>query len=369
MPGLAFHRIPGSHDVGTALAAIATGLNSLANVAQLSGLPHIQPMLFLAIAIVHTLQTFKENKKAFAQLAEDMYSMVQAVVGHQQPFSPELDRQVTDFIAVLENIQIFIQDHQRRGTFFRLFAATDEASRIRDYRRRIRLALDVLQTQMQINIHENIVLLLNERRSAAHPPSYAAAVTDSSDPAIPEELRRIADENFDRLLPILGVVSVFQERPDARQIAGVLGLYETDVRDLWEPISSHIYGLDSAGQTRCLRYLENVVCGRNGTPSIDPSEYHNLVAQWCLTSESQVCASDIFYVSDFWAHHICQSKPSLQLHDALLSSGIPLDPISKDELPNVVLWLEQIRANEEQWASLISTYRQLCGTSQESLVT
>ncbi|KAJ7125748.1 hypothetical protein C8R43DRAFT_1135075 [Mycena crocata] len=65
----------------------------------------------------------------------------------------------------------------------------------------------------------------------------------------------------------------------------------------------------------------------------------------------------------------CKRLRGTALHDALLSSGIPLDPISKDELPNVVLWLEQIRANEEQWASLISTYRQLCGTSQESLVT
>lgn len=118
----------------------------------------------------------------------------------------------------------------------------------------------------------------NERNAArADPPPYTAV-----DPTIPGEVRRIAEDDSERLLPILGVVSVFQEPPTIKQISRVLGLAEDEVRAVWRPIAVHLDELDADGKTQCIAFLVRLVCLANGTPSITSPTYHNLVAQWCL---------------------------------------------------------------------------------------
>jgi hypothetical protein len=134
---------------------------------------------------------------------------------------------------------------------------------------------------MEMRTHENIILIarLCERNaSRTDPPPYT--VEDST---IPEDVRRIAQDDSERLLPILGVFSVFQEPPTIKQLTRVLGfLAEDEVREVWGPISVYLDGLDSDGQTRSLAFLERLACQAGGTTSIDSTTYHNLVARWCL---------------------------------------------------------------------------------------
>ncbi|KAJ7753129.1 hypothetical protein DFH07DRAFT_516435 [Mycena maculata] len=153
------------------LATVVTSLNSIASVAQVSELPYIQPMILRATAIVTTIQHLKENKRAFTRLAHDTHKMIETVmsaVDYRRGLSEELKRNVTDFTVVLEKIWVFIREHQSRISLLRLFAVADDAKKIQELRREIRMARELFE----IRIHENIVHLVaeNARRNADHPP-------------------------------------------------------------------------------------------------------------------------------------------------------------------------------------------------------
>ncbi|KAJ7113963.1 hypothetical protein C8R44DRAFT_229551 [Mycena epipterygia] len=338
------------------LTTILNSLNTMMNVVQLAGVavPHIHPIIALAVAIVATLQQFRANKRAFEGLANAIHSMAEtivAVVQHRHwTLSDELARYLKEFTTVLRSTEEFLDVHRSRGAFRRFFTAAEDAVKIEDYKQLIKEGLLRFQTQMQMGMFENIVNLM-QQRNTDHPPSYA--ITDV-DPVIPNDVRRIAEEDFDRLLPILGVFTVIQEPPSIRQIACVLSVDENSVQQVWGPISSYLDGLDSDGRARCLKFLET---HRDGTSSLDASKYHNLVAQWCLTG-AKVASSDIFYASDFWVHHVCHASPSLELRDALTKSELPFDSDFRDGLPEIISWLEQIHKDEQEWANLLASYRE-----------
>ncbi|KAJ7483517.1 hypothetical protein FB451DRAFT_1364420 [Mycena latifolia] len=354
------------------LSAILTSLNTMAGVAQLAGVPYIQPIILLAAAIVTTIQQLKENTKAFVQLAHDTFILVQAMA-QVRTHSVELEQGVREFTGVLQTIQSYLQEHLRRNAFLRLFGAADDASKIQDYRARIKLAREVFEMQMHMRTHENIIHILRYRseRNSAQPPAYTAEEAADIYPTIPENVRRIAEDDFECLLPILGVYGVFQKPPSIKQMARVLGLAEDEVRAIWEPISSYLDGLDSDdGKTRCIADLERIACRASGIASIDSATYHNMVARWCLVgpkggskhvanfgevlSLNTLSPRDVFYASDSWVYHVCHSSPSEDLCDALTQSEIPVDP---EDLPEIIAWLEQIQSDEVQWASLLSTYQ------------
>ncbi|KAJ7113971.1 hypothetical protein C8R44DRAFT_984544 [Mycena epipterygia] len=341
------------------LTSILTNLNGMATLA---GVAHIHPVVLLAVAIVKNIQQLRENKRAFRWLAEDIYNMVEVVAGvvrDRQSLSDELSHHVDEFTVTLQSTKEFVDAHRSRSSFRRFFTVADDAGKIEDCRRQISWALARFQTQMQMGMFERIAILreAGERDASSHLPAYTAV---DAEPVIPEHITRIAEENFDRLLPILGVFTVFQEPPSTRQIAHVLDLGENEVQDVWEPISSYLAGLGADAQVRCLKFLEKVLCQRDGTSSIDAANYHNLVAQWCL--EPKVASGDIFYASDCWVHHVCHASPSLQLRDALTDSELPLDPDYLNDLPEIISWLEQIHTDEEEWANLLSIYRERCSS-------
>ncbi|KAJ6530829.1 hypothetical protein DFH09DRAFT_1183944 [Mycena vulgaris] len=346
----------------SSLSVIISSLSSMASLAQLGGVPYVQPIILLASAIVHTIQQLKENKRAFKQLANDTYTMVQAIASVLQDrptVSDELKRSVKDFTDVLERIQTFVCQYPVRGTWNRVFAVADDASKIQDCGKQIRDARDIFEMQMQIRTHENIFLILRERgerRASRPPPPYNSEDVGGMYSDIPEEVSRIVHEDFYRFLPILGVFIVLQESPTIGQIARVLEIAEGEVQEVWGPVSSYLDGLDADGKTRCLGCLERLVCRTDGTPSLDSPKYHNLVARWCLAG-SKLCASEIFYASDFWVHHVYRSKPSLELRDALTNSETPLESDFPDDLAKIISWLASIDDEEGQWSKLLSTYR------------
>ncbi|KAJ6530855.1 hypothetical protein DFH09DRAFT_1183995 [Mycena vulgaris] len=356
------HRVP--RDTLSPLSVIISSLNSMASRAQLDGVPYyVQPIILLASAIVHTIQQLKENKRAFKQLANDTYAMVQAIRSVLQDgpiLSDEVKRSIKDFTDVLKGIQTFVRQHRVRGTWHRVFAVADDASKIHDCGKQIRLALDIFEMQMmQMRIHQNTARTPGERaeRRASLPPPYSSEDVGGMYSDIPEEVSRIVHKDSYRFLPILGVFSVFQEPPTIGQIARVLEIAEGEVQEVWGPVSSYIDGLDADGKTRCLGCLERLVYSTDGSLSIDSPTYHNLVARWCLEG-SKLCASDVFYASDFWVHHVCHSKPSLELRDALTNSQIPLESELADDLAQTINWLERIDDEEGQWSNLLLAYRE-----------
>ncbi|KAJ7910596.1 hypothetical protein B0H13DRAFT_2329289 [Mycena leptocephala] len=337
------------------LGAILNSLHCMA-----ISVPYIQPVVVLASAIICGIQQLKENKRAFARLAKDVYNMVEAIA-QVHIHSVELQHSVEKFSTVLQQILHYLQEHGARGSILRFFGVAYDASRIKEYRSQIQTAREVFELQMEMRTHENIILIarLCERNaSRTDPPPYT--VEDST---IPEDVRRIAQDDSERLLPILGVFSVFQEPPTIKQLTRVLGfLAEDEVREVWGPISVYLDGLDSDGQTRSLAFLERLACQAGGTTSIDSTTYHNLVARWCLVGPKGG-ARDVFYAANSWAHHVCHSDPSIELLDALTESEIPLAFESSEDLPAIIAWLEGIQSDEEQWGALLSTYRAQLATT------
>ncbi|KAJ7483532.1 hypothetical protein FB451DRAFT_1555475 [Mycena latifolia] len=327
----------------------------MAGGAQLAGIPYIQPIILLAAAIVTTIQQLKENTMAFVELAHDTVTLVQAIA-QVRTHSVELEQGVREFTTVLQTIQSYLHEHRGRKLFLRLFGAADDASKIREYRGQINQARGVFETQMHMRTHENIIHILRHRseRNSAQPPAYTAEEAAEIYPMIPQNIRRIAEEDFEYLLPILGVGGIFQKPPTIKQMARVIELAEEEVRAVWEPISSHLDGLDSDdGKARCIAGLERIACRAGGIPSIDSATYHNMVARWCLVGPKGG-SKDIFYASDFWAYHVCHSNPSETLCDALTQSEILDDP---EDLSEIIAWLEKIQGDEVQWANLLSTYQ------------
>ncbi|KAJ6530160.1 hypothetical protein B0H19DRAFT_1082567 [Mycena capillaripes] len=312
------------------LSAIIHGLNCMA-----IPVPYVQPVILLASAIICDIQQLKENKKAFARLGQDIYEMVEAIA-QVQIHSVALQHGVDKFTAVLKQILNYLHEYRARNPILRFFGVTYDASRIGEYRGQIQAAREVLQLQIDMRTHENVFLLVreqNERNAArADPPSYTTV-----DPTIPEEVRRIAEEDSERLLPILGVVSVFQELPTLKHITRVLRLAEDEVRAVWCLIAAHLDELDADGKTRCLAFL---------------------VRLWCLVGPKGG-AKDVFYAANSWAHHVCHANPSPQLRNALAESDIPLASESFEDLPEIIAWLEGIQSNDsdQQWGALLSTYR------------
>ncbi|KAJ7467791.1 hypothetical protein B0H11DRAFT_2239208 [Mycena galericulata] len=342
------------HNGAISLAAIAASLSEMARVAQVSGLPVIEPLIIVAAGIITTIQQLRENKKAFIELAGETHTMLKTVlevVQGRQNLSQELERDVKDFLDVLKEVEIFVEEQKKRGRLTRLFAVLDDLKKIQGCRRRLTLAFRVFELRLQMGIRDDVVFLKREavRGNLPHPPSYTPGGVSGTDPTIPEEVSRIAQEDFDRLLPIIGVYSVFQEPPTILQISGVLNMDEGEIMD----------SLDSSRRAIFMGYLGDLVCRRDGSLLLDLPKYHDLVAQWCLGQK--VCAKDAFYAADFWVYHVCHSSPSPQLRDALTESDIPLDPISNNDLPEIISWLEQISSDEGDWQSLITTYRQQYG--------
>ncbi|KAF8146723.1 hypothetical protein K438DRAFT_1990338 [Mycena galopus ATCC 62051] len=344
-------RIPLIDSASITLSVILHGLNCMA-----TSVPHIHPVTILATAIICNIQQLKANKKAFARLGQDVYDLVQAIA-EVEIHSVALQDGADKFTAVLEQILNYLLEHRARNLIHRFFGAVYDASRIGEYRGQIQTAREALQLQIDMRTHENVFLLVresNERNAAlADPPPYI-----SVDPTIPEEVRRIAEEDSERLLPILGVVSVFQGPPTIKQIARILGVAEDEVRAVWSLIAAHLDELDADGETRCFAFLVRLVCLANETPSIDLPTYHNLVAQWCLVGPKGG-AKDVFYAANSWAHHVCHSDPSPQLCSALAESEIPLASESSEELLEIIAWLEEFQTDDldEQWGGLLSTYR------------
>ncbi|KAF7371173.1 hypothetical protein MSAN_00752800 [Mycena sanguinolenta] len=172
---------------------------------------------------------------------------------------------------------------------------------------------------------------------------YSAVADPTAAAPLPEDFRKNI-ENNPRLRSILGVAMVFHDPPSALQISVILGLRWNEVGAALRPISSYLEPPNSAinlnTDIKLRQALKDSLLRRAGTVWIDAAKYHALIAEWCLVGQSRN-ACDVIYAGEFWDYHVCNASPSSQLYDALRSSRLPLNPVSRTKLPPVIHWLNE----------------------------
>ncbi|KAJ7748689.1 hypothetical protein B0H16DRAFT_1725501 [Mycena metata] len=143
-----------------------------------------------------------------------------------------------------------------------------------------------------------------------------------------------------QLLSIFGVAIVFHDPPSVLQISRVLGLRWADITAALKPVSSYldtfVSVVDHSSEVKLRSNVKNLLLRRAGSLWIDAEKYHSLVARWCLVGKKSLDARDITYRADFWA-----------------LSNLPLDPLSRLKLAEIIYWLEE----NEGPSDLLTAYR------------
>ncbi|KAJ7780053.1 hypothetical protein DFH07DRAFT_793565 [Mycena maculata] len=176
---------PSTHALGTALEATVTCLSLMAGVAQLAPVPYAQQLISLAASILNAIQQIQENKAGFKQLAQDAGDLVFAVVSEIDSRTPsvEMKQKLDELISLLKNIRDFASEHVSRNVLIRAVTNKADGKKIKDYRAKIRHALDVFGLKAHISVHENIVQILKllqdlQNRRAVEPPAPQTHVTN-----------------------------------------------------------------------------------------------------------------------------------------------------------------------------------------------
>ncbi|KAJ7235588.1 hypothetical protein C8J57DRAFT_1378204 [Mycena rebaudengoi] len=155
-----------------------------------------------------------------------------------------------------------------------------------------------------------------------------------------------------RLHAILAVVLVLYKSPTLLQIGHVLDIPWSEVRDHLLLIS-HL--LESSSQLEL--YYSNIhlssdlrnflVDSSHSETFVDIPKWHGFVAGWCLNrSRLNNDAGDVLYAAKYWAHHVCSSRPSEDIWDALRCSPLPCRLTSQPVLPYVIAWLKKVDVDD-----------------------
>ncbi|KAJ7138612.1 hypothetical protein C8R46DRAFT_610283 [Mycena filopes] len=190
---------------------------------------------------------------------------------------------------------------------------------------------------------------------------------DSSTPALRPEnlelvaaLRKIMLANR-KLISILGVALAFREPPSVLQIARVLEMKWEDVAPLVALVAAYLDRLDTPvkrnSNVRIPHLIQTALVQRTGALWVEPRVYHTRIARWCLVGQRKLDARDIAYCADYWAEHVCESPPSVELQDGLKASTLPLQPDSYMKLAGVSFWLEQQEEGEKQARELLERWK------------
>ncbi|KAJ7780055.1 hypothetical protein DFH07DRAFT_462262 [Mycena maculata] len=160
-----------------------------------------------------------------------------------------------------------------------------------------------------------------------------------------------------QLCSIVAVAVVFYRAPSPLQIGHVLDISWEDVRrnllSMPELFGSFDLPEDYYSEVHICHRVRNLLSQPDSLVNLP--KWHAFVARWCLRSNANYDARDIFYANDFWAHHLCRSRPSQDLWDALRRSPVPCRLNSHAMLPSVIEWLETVDVDDCR--ELISIYR------------
>ncbi|KAJ7792307.1 hypothetical protein B0H14DRAFT_3499414 [Mycena olivaceomarginata] len=160
---------------------------------------------------------------------------------------------------------------------------------------------------------------------------------------------------------ILGVAIAFHDPPCVLQISLILRVQWTQVgAPIW-PISSYFEHLNPTinfnSDVKLRPVLKDFLVRKPGrcgsTPRSTTPSLRNGIWPASLATHGE-----------FWDYHVCNVNPSTEIWDALRSSCLPLDPVSRLKLTRVIRWLE-----EEQAADFLATYRQQSNNPPQPVLT
>ncbi|KAJ7203535.1 hypothetical protein GGX14DRAFT_569982 [Mycena pura] len=138
----------------TVFSAASPCLTLSASVAQLAPFPYLQQLLSLAVSILYMIQTAKDNKEGFQQLAHDAGELVYAVIKSQVQ-SCDMEKNLSRLVSLLSDIEKFALGHISRKAIYRVFTSSSDASKINFYRTQIQQALNEFGLKSQIRAHED----------------------------------------------------------------------------------------------------------------------------------------------------------------------------------------------------------------------
>ncbi|KAJ7498201.1 hypothetical protein B0H11DRAFT_2226335 [Mycena galericulata] len=173
--------------LATALGTTATALTFMANVAQFAPIPYAQQLISLAVSILDIAQRVQDNKAAFKQLANDTGEIVCAILSvvESRGPSPFLKPHLDGLVSLLEGIKDFASDHVSRHAVVRMFMNMADQKKIQDFRAQMSQALVVFGLKTQINVHENIVEILDELHKGRTEALQSAPSAGSDSPLSP----------------------------------------------------------------------------------------------------------------------------------------------------------------------------------------
>ncbi|KAJ7235577.1 hypothetical protein C8J57DRAFT_142425 [Mycena rebaudengoi] len=174
----------------TVLDASSTVLTVMSAAAQFVPFPYIQQLCSLVLTIVDAIKDVKDNKAAFKLLAQDACDLVAAiveVVGELPTLSSGLKRNLDKLLSFLRVINDFALENIARNGVSRVLRRATDASKIKEYRRRIQSSLNIFGLKAQIRTHENVVEILRELRArgGTSTPKIAQQQTAQAPPNTP----------------------------------------------------------------------------------------------------------------------------------------------------------------------------------------
>ncbi|KAJ7230317.1 hypothetical protein GGX14DRAFT_582797 [Mycena pura] len=189
--------------------------------------------------------------------------------------------------------------------------------------------------------------------------------------SLPEPVLTAIQEH-PHLLSILGVAIAFRlPGPSVLQISRILQLGCKEVVDaLQSKAISSLFDpqpVDLSLNVKILPDFGRALVQRTGKPRVLLPKYHDMIARWCLAPKLKHEPRDTLYAAEFWAFHVCMStSASSELYDALRSSWIPTDPVSREELGNVIDWLEEQDTAEA--SELLIIYKEVHARDKEDVI-
>ncbi|KAG7090032.1 hypothetical protein E1B28_011652 [Marasmius oreades] len=158
----------------TATDVSVTVLKSLREIAQASGMiPYVGLAAALALEIVTAAQAAKDNKDSFKQLVYDTCSLVanisavckQLMQSEGQKLSPMLNEHLKMLKDTLAEIKVFAEKRAEKMYWRRFLSARSDTDRIREFRERLRQALDVFGVQSHITVRESVVRMASRQQT------------------------------------------------------------------------------------------------------------------------------------------------------------------------------------------------------------
>ncbi|KAM6503086.1 hypothetical protein JOM56_000029 [Amanita muscaria] len=155
--------------VDVVLDVSAVILGTLRDVAHLSPVPGLSEAAGIAVSIAGIVAKARNNKDDFRRLAEDSTELVYAIVrAHKDVTRPEdvpsdLIDNLRQLVTTLTLVHKFAEKGARRNFFMAMIRSNVDATRILDYREKLRQSMRVFGLQSDISLRDTVHKLAEQQ--------------------------------------------------------------------------------------------------------------------------------------------------------------------------------------------------------------